>query len=304
LALLIFAPLVAWNHTHENAFWIHIHAMGTRGQDQGFTFRWIGEFLGAQAILISPLLFFTYLWTLRRPRPHLEDRHIDASLFLWCPSLVVFSATMILSLSSRVEGNWAVAAYMSGLILMGAAISRSLKERRMRIWHGASVAIAGAITLVMLFPAIVYHLGLKIPVKADRMNELYGWRTLAQRVQREKSAMPGPVFVFGTNYRIPSELAFYLPSQPQTFSLFLNDRTNEYMFWEDPTNLVGENAIYVNDSENTDHIKDCRAVFDRVEVEEPVKIYRSPYKEPIRTLQVFRCYGFKGYERKQWQKGW
>ena len=31
LALAIFAPFLWWNHTHLNAFWIHAHAMASRG---------------------------------------------------------------------------------------------------------------------------------------------------------------------------------------------------------------------------------------------------------------------------------
>ena len=57
IALMIFAPFVWWNHTHQNAFWTHIHAMGTRGADKAKTLRWTGEFLGAQALLVSPFLF-------------------------------------------------------------------------------------------------------------------------------------------------------------------------------------------------------------------------------------------------------
>jgi hypothetical protein len=30
-----------------------------------------------------------------------------------------------------------------------------------------------------------------------------------------------------------------------------------------------------------------------------------PYGDyPIRTIQVMRCYGFKGYDVRRWQKGW
>ena len=46
--------------------------------------------------------------------------------------------------------------------------------------------------------------------------------------------MGGDPFVFGINYRMPSEAAFYLPGRPQTYSLFLNYKASEYMFWEDP----------------------------------------------------------------------
>ena len=39
-------------------------------------------------------------------------------------------------------------------------------------------------------------------------------------------------FVFGINYRMPSEAAFYLPGRPQTYALFLHYKASEYLFWE------------------------------------------------------------------------
>ena len=113
-------------------------------------------------------------------------------------------------------------------------------------------------------------------------------------------------FIFGINYRMPSEAAFYLPDHPQTYSLFLNDRANEYMFWEDQKDLIGRDAILIHDAPTPDHIDDARAVFESVEVMPPLKIMR-PYiygRTPIRTIQIFRCHHFKGYDVSKWQKGW
>ena len=117
--------------------------------------------------------------------------------------------------------------------------------------------------------------------------------------------MGGDPFVFGINYRMPSEAAFYLPGQPQTYSLFLHDRANEYMFWEDPRTRSGPRRVFVNDTDTQDHFDDLRAVFTRVEPQPPLRIYRNPpYATPIRTLQIVRCYGFRGYDPQQWQQGW
>jgi hypothetical protein len=159
-------------------------------------------------------------------------------------------------------------------------------------------------SVVLLFPAVLYGVGLRFE-KADRTNELYGWRTLAARVQAERKAIGGDPFVFGVNYRMPSELAFYLPGRPATYSLFLNDRANEYMFWEDERRLIGRNAVFVDDSDSPTHLADLQAVFTRVAPEPPELVFRDPpYKTPIRIVQIARCYGFKGYSVKTWQQGW
>lgn len=307
IALAIFSPFVWWNHTHQNAFWIHIHAMGSRaGAHDGL--KWLGRFLGDQALVLSPCVFLTYLYALwDGARRGIKERD-EALLFLWCPSVVVFAATVFVALRSKVEANWAVAAYVSGLILVAAVLARAWQERgRMgRVWVGFNVGLAALIAVSALFPALLYGVGLKFRKPGqDRTNELYGWKTLAARIQKEQTAMGSDPFVFGVNYRMPSEAAFYLPSQPATYSLFLKDRANEYMFWEDPHRLVGRNAVFVNDSETPDHFDDLRAVFRRIEPQPPLEIRRTPpYAAPIRILQIVRCYGFKGYDARRWQDGW
>ncbi len=327
VAFALFAPFIWWNHTHEDAFWIHIHAMGSRGEENGFTLRWLGEFLGAQAALVSPLLFLTYLWGLLTPRrtpnppapfptgegganskgsfPERDARE-NGLLFLWCPSVVVFTATVAVALHGRVEGNWAVAAYISGMILVAVLVDRQWRTTIGKIWHGLSLLLALALSLLILFPNIGYALGLRLGAANDRTNELYGWKQMADRAGEVRTALGGPqkCFVFGVNYRIPSELAFYLSDHPETYSLFLHDRANEYMFWEDEKELIGKNAVFVNVSDTQKHLADCRAVFTRVVPQRPLFIYRKPYKEPIRVVQIYACYGFKGYNPRDWQQGW
>jgi hypothetical protein len=89
-----------------------------------------------------------------------------------------------------------------------------------------------------------------------------------------------------------------------TYSLALHERANNYMFWGNVNRCIGENAVFVNDSDQLDDLSECRAVFSKVVVEPALEIYRLPYKEPIRTIQIYRCYGFKGYDIKKWQQGW
>ena len=259
IALLIFSPFLWWNHTHQNAFWIHIHAMGSRSSAHDPPLKWTLRFLGDQALVLSPFVFLTYLYTLYDGWRRGAKERDDAILFLWCPTVVVFAATVFVSLRSKVEANWAVAAYITGLVLVAAVLVRTWQARR-RWWPGVCLAFAGLMAVVALFPGLLYGLGVKFHKPSqDRTNELVGWRALGIRVAQEQAAVGGRPFVFGTNYRMPSEAAFYLPGQPQTFSLFLHDRNNEYMFWEDPRQLVGRNAVFVSDVDTLAHsAKDIR----------------------------------------------
>jgi len=83
--------------------------MAQRGRDKKmFPLRDIGDFLGAQAIVVSPLLYLTYLRLLGRMRLDGAERGKDSWLYsvLLC---VVTIVTAFVSLHNKVEGNWAVA---------------------------------------------------------------------------------------------------------------------------------------------------------------------------------------------------
>ena len=153
VALLVFAPFLWWNHTHQNAFWIHAHAMASRGSGHDGP-KWVLRFLGDQALLLSPFVFLTYLYTLYDGARRGVKEQDDASLYLWCPSLVAFSATLVTALRSKVEGNWAVDAYVTGVILVAAVFVRAWERRQAvgRAWVGLSVGLAAVLALIALFP--------------------------------------------------------------------------------------------------------------------------------------------------------
>jgi len=306
IALLIFAPFLYWNQTHGNAYWLHGHEMAQRGRDKKlFPIRDILDFLGAQAIVVSPLLYLTYVRLL--PKARLNVSQSDGWLYLWCCSISVTIVTALVSLHNKVEGNWAVAAYVTGIILIAASIAMSWSRKATRVWHIASIAFSILLsTTAFIMPSIFGNLHIKANQKLDRSLEMYGWRETASRIDSERAALGGPskAFVFGINYRIPSQMAFYLPDHPVTYSMALHTRASNYMFWEDPNRRIGQNAVFVNDSGDLDGLPECRAIFARVEVQPPIEVRRWPYSDPIRILQIYRCYGFKGYERTRWQDGW
>ena len=97
VALLTLAPFAWWNHTHQNAFWIHAHAMSSRGSGHDGA-KWVLRFLGDQALLMSPFVFFTFLYALydgaRRGMEKNKKERDEAWLFLWCPAAVCVSSLL------------------------------------------------------------------------------------------------------------------------------------------------------------------------------------------------------------------
>lgn len=65
---------------------------------------------------------------------------------------------------------------------------------------------------------------------------------------------------------------------------------------------LGNNAVYVNDNDR--EAKYLEQIFERVEWEAPIPIWRRNYsKEPIRTLYIARCYGYKKFVGSEWHEG-
>jgi hypothetical protein len=340
VAFMVFAPFLWWTHTHQNAFWYHVGVMGSRSDEHDKPLKYFWRDIGDQALMLSPLLYLSYIYALfAEYRRGARERNSEL-LFAWAPAATVTVAIALLSMKAKVEANWPAAAYVSGVFLIAIVLVRMWESGSVgrRLWVVVGCGLATFLSVIAYFPQPLYaafglsrHLTDKSAhsaMKIDRTNELYGWSELGRRVQAESVAMervaltpspsPQPArsslgrgentpFVFGINYRMPSEAAFYMPGHPQTYSLFLNDRANEYMFWEDPTKLVGRDAVFINDSDNVeDHLDDLRAVFQRVEPQPPLEIHRDPPygAYPIRTIQIIRCYGFKGYDVHRWQHGW
>ena len=78
--------------------------------------------------------------------------------------------------------------------------------------------------------------------------------------------MPSPdnTFIFGLNYQISSELAFYVPGHPYTVSINRWSRPNVYEYWWQDSDLLGLDAVGCI-SNHFDKLK-LLEVFDRVEV--------------------------------------
>ena len=284
--LLLFTPVLLWNARHNWVTFRHVLFQGGLSSEKAeFTLRYLWEFLGSQAGLLSPLVFCCILaaWW------HGWRNGEKARFLLWLslPSCIIFT---LLSLHGRIYGNWPAPAYLSAFILAAA-----LYGQRSRWWN-ASLALAfilsGAVLLQLVWPV------LPVPAKWDRIaQETQGWDELARQVEqaRQKMRRPAQTFVFGLRYQFASELAFSMQGQPRTVSINRWSRPNVYDFWFNEEQLRGMDAVGVHEHKGMDAV--LREVFEEVEQEELIIQQRSsPWfgKEELRRLYLVRCRGYKG----------
>ena len=293
IAGVLFAPVLVWNVQHQ---WVSLrHVLGQAGLSgdaQGNFF----QFLGSQVGVVSPFLFialsaaFFRCWRLRAT----EMR--EPSLFL-----VMFSAPVLLfflswSVFSKVEANWAAPGYLAAVITLAAWWDNILGENGSTPKRSALcllILLPGVfLVLVAHFPAALNLAGIDLPPRLDPTRRLHGWKDLGSAVG---AALDGRenrnLFLLSDTYQIASEMAFYVPGQPQTYNVNLGRRMNQYDLWGGMEQLRGRDGLFVT---NGDFIappaveKACTTVRKLGTV---TPIHRG---RPAQVFSIFECEGYRG----------
>ena len=298
IGLAGFSPVIIWNLRHHAVSLKHV--MGQAAVPQGvplhLSWETFGEFLGSQALALSPLLFSWMLvamglslWEGRRRR---EDRW----LFLfwgWAPTFMLMLA---LSLRQKVQANWAAPAYITSFMAATAyvwyqwgAVQQGWWKRLCQAGVGMVIMLALGMTMALHDPALFVRLGLQ--PSADPLARLKGWRALARAVETLAGQRQTAPFLLSDRYQISSELAFYVRGQPHTYNVNLGRRLNQYDLWDGLPTLTGHDAIYVQ-PESAELPQALRATFQRCDEGQPVII--EALGRELKRFYLFPCQGFSG----------
>jgi undecaprenyl-diphosphatase len=293
-----FSPVIIWNLSHGAVSLKHV--MGQADVQQGVALQLsldtFGEFLGSQALALSPLLFGWMLIVMALSLWEGLRQRDDRWLFLfwgWAPT---FSLMLALSLRQKVQANWAAPAYITAFIAATAyvwyrwqAVPAGWRKHLELAGAGLVVLLALGMTAALHDPALFVRLGLQ--PSADPLARLKGWQTLARAVETLAGHMPKPPFLLSDRYQISSELAFYVRGQPQTFNVNLGRRMNQYDLWDGLPSLAGHDAIYVQ-PEHGELPQALRATFQRCDEGQPVVIEAQGVE--LKRFYLFPCWGFSG----------
>ncbi len=311
IALVLAMPIVSWNSAHDWMGFQHTITLGSRSRHAA-PFRWFGDFLGGQCIALGPLLFLAELYLLARLT--LDPRRLpaltEAIKFLLAFAAPTIALCLLVSLKSKMEINWPAPAHLAGLALVSLSFHALWRHRTFggRLWALTATVLSALLTIGAFFPVVLTLA--KKPVSAhvaQKLNETYGWTIIAAHVQKAREALEKdgkPVFVAGINYRVNSVLAFYLPDQPQTQSLYLESRRDQYWVWTRSQTLVGQNALLCLDSDNDDAIRDARTIFATVALVDTVDVYRPGFAGAVKHWRLYACRDFRGYDPNRFAQGY
>ena len=309
IGALIFSPVIIWNAAHNWDSLRHVSHLG--GSDEALAIHWkfFGDYLASQAGLLSPIVFILILmgWGAVILKRYPPGKWIYP--YLVYTSLTMFAFFALLSFHSRVYGNWPGAGYLTALVLTAALyggrtgmVSAKRKQgwgRRLYYWAvGSSYALTVLVLMQTVWPL------LPLPVHMDRtVSELGGWRELGLKTYDLVRTMPHPnhTFIFGLDYQMASELAFYTPQNPRTVSINRWSRPNVYDYWWQDKDLLGWDAVGVT-YDGLGHLGRLKEVFEHVDPPVKLDIPRpsaGPWgagdrKEIVKTFFLYRAYGFKG----------
>ncbi|MCW5213211.1 glycosyltransferase family 39 protein [Desulfobulbus sp. TB] len=308
---LLFFPVILWNAQNNWVTFRHVLFQGG-GSGTGLTLSHLPDFLGTQAILVSPVIFLFIIasWVKGWTKEWEDQDHVlpaRISFLLWM-SLTTFLVFFLLSLHVRIYGNWPAPAYLTAFILIAALYSPGQvgqvnevgkkiekKTAQYRLWWfglGLAFVVSMLILAQLLYPI------LPLKVALDRTaRETKGWDTLGKLVDQEIQDMPQPkeTFIFGLRYQLASELAFYMQGQPRTVSINRWSRPNVYDFWFTDKMLLGKDAVGIFEHELV--ITVLPKVFERVDPVKKITLMRTgPWfdEETVQTLYMARCYDFTG----------
>ncbi len=287
ISILVFSPVILWNAKHS---WVTLkHTAGQVHVEKGFniSFSSLAEFIGSQLGVLTPVILVLMIYAVFRLR-----KRSDGGNFLFWFSIPVLVFFVFKSIHEKVQANWALPGYITGII----ALSLYLSEKWNSLKKGLKVTVIAGVVLPLVVTAISHYPAiLKLPPKIDPTARIRGWKELGTEVSvlSEELSKKGPFFIFSDRYQISSELAFYVKGQPVTYNVNLGRRMNQYNLWPGIENLIGFNAIFVR-THDSDVPAVFKAAFDGCE-KKLLNVYTKDLL--LRTYSIFTCYNFKGLEQ-------
>ncbi|GAB4484261.1 MAG: glycosyltransferase family 39 protein [Thermodesulfovibrionales bacterium] len=288
----VYSPVIAWNASHD---WVTFrHTAGQTHIAEGFAVspEAFFDFVGSQIGVITPIvlaLMLISLWRLRK------DGRGSILFWLSAPILAFF---LLKSCHAKVQANWALPGYLTGLIAFSASYLRDfgMLRPKMKGLVIAGILLSAAASAAPYAPSLVNRL----PEKLDPTARLTGWKEIGETAGKIVEEMGGPekVFLFSESYQVTSELAFYTPGQPVTYCFNNNRRMNQYDLWPGFETLVGRDALMVRQTVRglPPAVAEAFGRCDREVIE--IKARRGNRMK----FTLFRCYDFKGITMKPIEK--
>lgn len=292
ISLVGLLPSVWWNLSHDWATFRHVFATVQGGSSHRAGGNLL-EFIGAQALLLSPILFLLLigaLWQWAR-----MGKKLPPPLY-FCGFITITALCVATLLSSfqKVQGNWVVFAYPTGLVVLGWYAFEL--RRTMSNWARGGVAFSLLLVAAfILFPAFQ-----SIPYRFHPLKHNTGWRELGTQLE-EHGYDPQKHFLVADKYQISSLLSFYGQGQRRAYFLNLQGmRNNQFSYWPSiQEEQKGKSGFFVwvensprleknQESKREFYLQELQAVFEKIEFVGLVPLIKEE-ENCVKGALIFKC---------------
>jgi 4-amino-4-deoxy-L-arabinose transferase-like glycosyltransferase len=209
IGLAIVAPVVYWNYSHD---WISFAKQASHGikDKPANAFASIGELLGGQAGLASPIIFLFCLFGSFYSLIRGLKRRDSGFLLLGALTAPAFLFFLIHAASQKIQANWPGFVYPAAILAAVHGFLAYREEKPVTGWFAAGFRSAPYLGIAFTLAAFL-QLGLGIlPIEAKRdpTARLKGWTKLGADVAALERGL-GAASVVTDRYAITGELAFY-----------------------------------------------------------------------------------------------
>lgn len=205
LAIAVFSPVLVWNAAHD---WASFAKQFGRAVPEGWTLRYLGEFIGAIVGLLNP--FVAALAVVGAGRAVRSTARGEPG-----PALLVLTTAPFLAyltfhaFHARVQGNWPAPLFPA--LTMVAALAAANPPAALRgLWRGTAVAavpLGVALSLIVYLHAVTPLTGAF--ARKDPTHQIRGWDALAADLKTLRQ-QAGAAWIATNSYSLTGELAFAL----------------------------------------------------------------------------------------------
>lgn len=281
IGLIFFMPVVYWNSRHD---WISFafqfgHGLGGQTYSAG---RLI-EYIGGQLLVASP---FLWLIGMAATSVYLFSKSKE-KLFLSLTSLPIILFFGFSSLKRLAGPNWPACAYLTFSIAATELLFTNAKRWKEALW-----AFAITVSFLISFLAMLHARFSVVPLAkysrdlaiADATNWFYGWRELAQELEK----YPETKFALTSSHQISAEISYYSREKVYAYINKKLTRPSQFNLWTFPDSLkdVGGCYVYVEGEAQGD----IKNLFSSSGSPGSRSILRNGF--PIRTYVIIPCKGY------------
>ena len=280
MALIVFSPVIIWNFQHD---WISFrfqlqHGFSADGIKPWVTFP---EYLGTLLLLATPVLGVLAVWSSARSMVSKDAGRRFLAVFFWAVTAFFGYA----AIKSKVEANWSMLAFFSGIILVAADWPGYGKNvRRVTVGLLVTVIFSGFIYLSLPKDVPLSIGGHSLDI--GRVEEFYGGQDVAAAVLTKSKAIQVDFICIDRHARFGA-IAFYAPElRPK---LWLPKKGALRFPWIDDRQWKGKTALLVSNKPRA---------WPWFQTVEPIGKIEIPFKQHMkRTIYFNRGIGYQPVDR-------